>query len=142
MKLTLQRQQFGKKATIGILSVDDQYQCLTLEDVVRDFGTDGSGKVQNATAIPAGTYKVIIDFSQRFQKDMLHVLNVPFFTGIRIHSGNTDVDTDGCILVGQQEVGPDYIHGGSIELPLLQAKIKAAIDGGEEVSIDILPTVV
>jgi len=66
----------------------------TCEDVVRDH------KVPGLTAIPVGTYQIAMTFSQRFQKVMPLLLNVPNFTGIRIHAGNTSSDTDGCILVG------------------------------------------
>ena len=137
MELALHRNSLGPKATLGSLFVDGVWECVTLEDVVRELGEDGSGKVQNATAIPAGRYKVITDMSQRFQKIMIHVLDVPFFSGIRIHSGNTDLDTDGCVTVGQVCDGPDHIHGGSIELPILQDKIQKALDAGDEVWIDI-----
>jgi uncharacterized protein DUF5675 len=73
-------------------------ECFILEDRVRAAGV----KVQNETAIPAGRYRVIVDWSNRFKKYAFHILNVPNFTGIRIHSGNTDKDTDGCLLVGQE----------------------------------------
>ena len=137
MDLALHRTSLGEKATLGHLDVDGVLECVTLEDVVRDLRPDGSGKIFGQTAIPAGRYKVITDFSAKFQKVMLHILDVPFFTGIRIHSGNTDENTEGCVLVGQVADGPDHIHGGSIELPLLQAKIQAALDGGGDVWIEI-----
>ena len=137
MKIELHRLELGPKATIGKLYLDGIFECLTLEDVVRDLKEDGSGKVQNETAIGAGTYKVIIDFSQKFQKEMLHIMDVPFFTGIRIHSGNTDENTEGCVLVGNEKINDDFIHGGSHELPILQGKIQEAIDRGEEVDITI-----
>ena len=135
MEIILQRKPSGFRATIGELTVDGTFECFTLEDVVRELGPDGAGKIQNETAIQAGRYKVIIDFSQRFQKPMLHVLDVPFFTGIRIHSGNTDQNTEGCVLVGSQWVGEDLITGGSHELPNLMARIQQQLDSGHEVWI-------
>lgn len=72
-------------------------ECFVLEDTVRAPGV----KVQNETAISAGRYRVIVDWSNRFKKYAFHILDVPNFTGIRIHSGNTDEDTDGCLLVGR-----------------------------------------
>lgn len=105
MKLTLRRKFFGDKAIIGELFIDDEirHQCYTLEDIERDVKIDG------ATCIPVGKYQVIIDFSQRFGRLMPHVLDVPGFEGIRIHSGNTSDDTEGCILVGRVPVNADFI---------------------------------
>lgn len=137
MRLELQRLEKNEHSTIGKLYVDGVFECVTLEDPIRDFGPDGSGKVYGDTAIPAGTYPVVIDFSPKFKKNMLHILNVPFFTGIRIHSGNTPSDTLGCILVGQERVNENFIRGGSIALPLLIGKIAAALGAGDEVSISI-----
>ena len=138
MELTLHRTFLGNKATEGKLEVDGVYECVTLEDVVRELGEHGEGKVQDNTAIPAGKYKVIINMSPRLGKNMMRLLNVPFFDGILIHSGNTDVDTKGCILVGQTKDNEDHIHGGSVELPILQAKVQTALDNKEEVWITII----
>ena len=78
--------------------------------------------MQDATAIPAGTYKVIIDASTRFKRDMPHILDVPNFTGIRIHSGNTDQDTDGCLLLGTAIENDDFISGSGMRLmPFFQS---------------------
>lgn len=96
MKLTLKRQKSTLKATLGELYIDDVFQCYTLEDVVRKV------KVQDKTAIPFGTYEVIINYSKRFKRMMPLLLNVPNFAGVRIHSGNTAEDTEGCILVGKK----------------------------------------
>ncbi len=88
VKLLVQRKWSVKDATIGELFIDmgngPAFECYTLEDVVRATGQ----KVQDATAIPTGIYRVVLDWSPRFQKNMFHVLDVPGFEGIRIHSGN------------------------------------------------------
>ena len=94
MKLKLIRDTFTDKSTIGKLYIDDVYFCETLEDVVRAI------KIPNETAIYNGIYEVIIDPSDRFKRLMPHILNVPHFTGVRIHWGNTCKDTDGCVLIG------------------------------------------
>ena len=94
MILRLDRVHKLNDCTIGNLFVDNVFECFTLEDRVRKV------KIPDETAIPAGIYKVVIDDSPKYKRQMPHVLDVPGFTGIRIHSGNTDEDTSGCILVG------------------------------------------
>ena len=106
MKLKLIRKHLEDTYTIGDLLVDDVFFSNILEDKVRDFNKDGdlneSGetKVYGETAIPYGTYKVIITFSERFQRELPLLLNVKGFEGIRIHPGNTAIDTHGCLLPG------------------------------------------
>ena len=95
MKLRLERFEYGSTYTIGKFYINGISHCFSLEDVVRK-----GEKVNGQTAIPTGTYPVIIDLSARFGKQLPHVLNVPNFTGIRIHPGNTSKDTEGCILLG------------------------------------------
>ena len=86
------------KLSEGLLFIDGLFFCGTLEDPWRDLSRQQ--KVPGETCIPAGTYRVVIDLSARFNKLMPHVLNVPHFEGIRFHSGNTRRDTEGCILLG------------------------------------------
>ncbi len=94
MKLKLVRFAKYPHGTFGKLYVDQSFQCYTLEDTVRTL------KVQGETAIPCRTYSLVIDQSTRFQRLMPHLLDVPGFEGIRIHAGNTDKNTEGCVLVG------------------------------------------
>jgi hypothetical protein len=99
MEITVLRRWFTPKSTQSILFINGEQECFVLEDVTRP---DGAKKVPGKTAIPAGRYRLIVDWSNRFQKYAFHILDVPNFDGIRIHSGNTDKDTDGCLLVGQE----------------------------------------
>ncbi len=119
MELVLNRQIYSERSTIGELLVNGQWQCWTLEDYFR-IGPKAPG----ATAIPEGRYRVILDFSQRFQRIMPHLLDVPGFTGIRIHPGNTDADTEGCILVGQTR-NKDFIGASQLAFRALFAILSA-----------------
>jgi len=134
MKLRLERFKFGDTYTIGELFVNDRDECFTLEDVVRPLGE----KVQNETAIPAGIYKVVIDFSEHFQKELPHILNVPMFEGVRIHSGNTSRDTEGCLLVGSVWTGKDEVLGSRNAFAHLFPQLKEAFDKKEEILLEIV----
>ena len=121
MLIEVKRFEFKDTHTIGKMYVDGIYECYTLEDVVRN-GT----KVLGKTAIPTGEYKLIIDASVRFKQDMPHILDVPNFTGVRIHSGNTSADTDGCILLGSTWAGKDFIGNSKIAYNKFFEKLKKA----------------
>lgn len=102
MKLTLQRVKLGEDYTIGKLLVDGKFICYTLEDKVREeIGVPvEQWKVAGKTAIPKGTYSVTITMSNRFKIKLPLLDSVPGFSGVRIHTGNSSKDTEGCILVG------------------------------------------
>ena len=119
MLIEVKRFEFKDTHTVGKMYVDGIYECYTLEDAVRN-GTKVIGK----TAIPIGTYKVIIDASTRFKQDMPHILDVPDFTGVRIHAGNTSADTDGCILLGSTWAGKDFIGNSKIAYKKFFDKLK------------------
>jgi hypothetical protein len=121
-EMTLSRRWYSSRSTIGVLRLGE-FSCFSLEDMVRPEGV----KVPGATAIPAGRYRVIVDFSNRFQRRMPLLLEVPMFTGIRIHAGNTDRDTEGCILVGESRA-PDWIGGSRAAFGVLFPLIDAAED--------------
>lgn len=135
MKMELVRLHFTRAATEGVLYVNGQRQCYTLEDVVRPRGV----KVYGKTAIPAGTYRVVVNESQRFHQRMPLLLNVPDFTGVRIHVGNESKDSDGCILVGADPTRPndDWIGRSRIAYTRLLDRIEDAIEKGEEVWLTI-----
>lgn len=108
MKLTLKRIALRPTYTIGKLYIDDVYFCDTLEDTVRDLNKNGKfdngeKKVYAKTAIPYGTYEIKWTYSPRFKKYTPQLMNVPSFEGIRIHSGNTSADTEGCLLLGENK---------------------------------------
>jgi hypothetical protein len=94
MKLHLYRKEFTDQSTIGELWIERSFFCYTLEDAVRDI------KIAGETAIPAGSYQVIMSYSPRFKTVLPLLCGVPDFEGVRIHAGNTAKHTEGCILVG------------------------------------------
>ena len=112
MILDLHRKYRKPGYTIGLLYVNGAYVCNTLEDTDRGLTDKMSSqeiaaiKVKGKTAIPTGRYKILMTYSPRFKKDMPLLCAVKGFEGIRIHSGNTASDTEGCILCGRNtEVG-------------------------------------
>ena len=124
--LTVKRAFFTEESTIGRLYVNEQFHCYTLEDRYRSTGK----KVYGKTAIPEGRYEVIVNLSNRFKKRMPLLLEVPNFKGVRIHKGNTAVDTLGCILVGKNK-GPDRIWDCSGVYNSLLAQLETAHKKGK-----------
>ena len=100
---TLTLTRIAKRAdyTIGRLEDENGVKiCDTLEPTWRNY-KGGELKVPRKSAVPEGTYPVVITKSKKFGKYLPLLIGVPGFEGIRIHSGNTVNDTEGCILVGQ-----------------------------------------
>lgn len=131
MELKLIREDFTSESSIGRLFLNGVFECFTLEDQVRPV------KVKGSTAIPYGHYEVIVSFSQRFQRPMPLLLNVPNFDGIRIHWGNYPRDTDGCILVGTEK-SVDEVSHSKIAFDKLFSKLQAAAET-EKIFIEIVP---
>jgi len=119
MKLLLKRLHRTEHSTIGELHIDGKFECYTLEDKEREV------KIKSETAIPKGEYKVIINQSNRFKKLLPLLLNVPNFEGVRIHSGNSNHDTEGCVLVGTTR-SEDYIGNSRIAFQKLFKKMQSA----------------
>ena len=145
MKLDVVRTQFGEDATNGMLFINGVFECFTLEDEVRNV------KVHSETAIPLGEYEIKLrteggfhtKYTSRYgsmHKGMLWLQDVPGFTWILIHTGNTDQQTAGCLLLGetQQDLdkGKDGFVGGSGDAyKKAYPKIAKAILNGEKVTI-------
>ena len=89
--------------TMGELLVEGEHLCFTLEDPWLDNEPFKS-------CIPTGTYGVVLTLSTRFGREMPRLLGVPGRLGILVHSGNTDADTEGCILVGDRRLGQDLLN--------------------------------
>lgn len=139
MKMVLQRAAVGKTCTIGFL-VADGFRCYTLEDVVREKpGVDVSvWKIPGETAIPRGSYQVIINMSNRFKKELPLLIGVPGFSGVRIHAGNRSKDTEGCILLGTK-MGADHesIEQSQIAMSQFMQVIGPVFARGEDIWLEV-----
>lgn len=107
MKLELVRIANRPTYCIGKLYIDGVWFCDTIEDT--DRGLDDSmsvdeilkKKIKGETAIPTGIYKIEITYSPKYKRMMPLLIGVKGYSGVRIHSGNTSKDTEGCLLVGR-----------------------------------------
>ena len=131
LELRLQRRFLGKDYTIGSLYIDDEYFCDTLEDVDRGL-TQSTHldeirkiKITHETAIPTGVYRVIVNLSPAKKRMLPRLLDVPGFSGILIHRGNTKHDSSGCILVGENKVKGKVINSTQYEKRLVEILSKA-----------------
>ena len=134
MKIEVNRIFKASNYTIGELSVNNNYICDTLEDKVR---VDGE-KVYAETAIPTGTYTLVLSYSNRFKKVMPEILNVPNFSGIRIHCGNSSKDTEGCLLVGKWDGKTEnWISDSKNSYNKLYPLLEEAFNNKENITITI-----
>lgn len=132
--LLLVRIWYTNESTIGMLILNNKFECYTLEDQVR-LGE----KVYGRTAIPSGTYMVIINESPKLKKLTPRLLAVPNFEGVLIHTLNTADETEGCIGVGCDKY-VNKIGRSKIAFDRLMSKLKiddkikiTIIDNEEEI---------
>lgn len=142
MELLLERKYCKKEYTIGNLYINGVFYCNILEDTVRDFNKNGifdcgEIKIKGSTAIPYGEYDIIVTYSPKFKRELPILLNVPAFDGIRIHRGNTNKDTKGCLLPGENKERGKVINSTKYELDLTN-KIKTELSKGKKVKIKIV----
>jgi len=143
MTIKIIRKVYTDKSTISEVFIDDKFICYTLEDKDRGLLQQMSieeikKKKQYAiTAIPLGKYEVVVTYSNRFKKDLPLLLNVPGYEGVRIHPGNTDANTEGCILPGSSK-STDFVGESKKAFEVLFNHIKQAIAKKEKVYVEIL----
>lgn len=141
MKLELKRIALKPNYTIGKLFINGTYYCDTIEDKVIDLNKngkfdDGLSKVMHQTAIPYGTFKVVVNYSPHFKRELPRLLDVPYFEGILIHNGNDQNSSSGCIIVGENKtVGK--VTNSTFYMNNLTARIKDAQNKGETITITI-----
>jgi len=145
IELVLQRRATVKATTLGRLSLDGVHQCDILEDAIRETVPGGvpvsEWKIKGRTAIPAGRYRLELVNSPAFGPDTLSLVAVPGFSLIRIHSGNDDEHTDGCLITGTAVADPNGDGGdvanSRVALAALKAKIVPRLKTGEEGWIEV-----
>lgn len=132
MNITIYRNYRTDKSTISDLYVDGNFQCYILEDKDRGLTNEMTEeeikeiKIHGKTAIPTGTYEIIITLSNRFKRRLPLLLNVKGFAGIRIHSGNTSENTEGCLLTGETRA-IDFVGNSRAAFQKLYDKISETI---------------
>lgn len=143
MKLTVLRFYDNGRATSGLLFIDGKFECYTLEDEKREV------KLKGETRIPSRQYDLGLrtegthhtSYAKKFPKDhvgMLHVLDVPNFQYILIHIGNTEGDTDGCLLVGNQITKEGTLVDSTGAYLSMYKKVAPRLKKGEKVTINYL----
>lgn len=142
MELLLERKYLKSNYTIGKLSINGKFFCNTLEDCVRDINKNGTFdcgefKISGHTAIPYGEYEVKVTYSPKFKRELPLLLNVKHFEGIRIHRGNTEKDSSGCILPGENKQKGKVFNSTKYELELTRL-IKDCNSKNEKVIIKII----
>ena len=142
MEILLKREYKKKDYTIGKMYINGEYFCDTLEDTDRCLTMTMSlaeikeVKEYGRTAIPTGRYQVAYTYSPRFKKNLPLLLNVPAFDGVRIHSGNTHKDTEGCILLGENKAVGKVLNSRKTMDEFLRI-LKPAIEACEDIWITI-----
>lgn len=143
MELQLKREIFTDESTIGTLTIDGKFECFILED--RDRGLNDTltleqilrVKVYGKTCIPYGRYEVDWTMSARFKVMMPILLKVKGFDGIRIHKGNTEIHSLGCLLCGTRKKN-NMVTESTLATKNLYAKIESAKKQGQRIFITIV----
>lgn len=149
MEIRVRRIAFKNTYTIGKMYIDGEYFCDVLEDRVRDL--ENQVKVPNKTAIPYGTYEITLDvkstkysdfnkypWAKEYNGYLPRLTNVPLFLGILIHPGNTEHDSSGCLLVGENKVVGKVINSKATFEKLMKEYLLPANKRGEKINITIV----
>ena len=156
MELTLKRIALRSEYTIGKLYVDGEYVCDTIEDTVRDLDKDGKFangevKIPGKTAIPYGRYEVTMkvkspkysnfskySWAKKYDGYLPRLLNVPHFDGVLIHVGNSALDSEACVLVGENKVVGKVINSVNTFRRLMDDYLVPAKKRNEKIVITII----
>ena len=137
LELKLSRRYLGKSYTIGVFFIDGLYVCEIIEDVVRDLNKDGDllddgeTKIPKETAIPYGRYRVYLSMSPKFKRVLPILEGVKHFTGIRIHKGEDEKSTWGCLIPGLNKIRGKVIDSEKYEMLIIERILKAEQQGKE-----------
>ena len=135
MHIHAHRNVFTDESTISTVTVNDDFVCYFLEDKDRRL-EDGGEKFYGRTAIPRGFYEIKMTPSKKYKRNMPHVLDVPGFDGIRIHSGNKADDTEGCLIPGMS-YRENWVSESKVAYEKLLSMMLNAWTAGEKVTIEI-----
>lgn len=143
LHFTILRKYRKETYTIGQLYVNGEFLCNTVEDRDRGLNNNMSAsailkiKVANETAIPTGTYVLVVSESPKFGRDLIEVRGVPGFTGIRIHKGSNANHSSGCIIPGINSIKGGVTDSQKYEEKLTKM-VKAAMAKNEECYLTII----
>ena len=156
MELILKRIALRSEYTIGKLYVDGKYVCDTIEDTVRDLDKDGKFangevKIPGKTAIPYGRYEITMkvkspkysnfskySWAKKYDGYLPRLLNVPHFDGVLIHVGNSALDSEACVLVGENKVVGKVINSVNTFRRLMDDYLVPAKKRNEKIVITII----
>lgn len=136
IKFLLQRDVMAPGFTLGRLFLEGNRFGYTAEDQDRKLEEEPGAKIPKRTAIPRGLYRLTLSFSNRFQKVMPLIKDVPGFDGVRIHGGNDQYDTEGCPLLGMIRTAVGVMHCAEVNAALIEF-IRQAEDQGDAVWIEV-----
>jgi hypothetical protein len=125
IQIVIKRTYYTPQATMGEMFINGEFKFFTLEDTARPYGI----KVSGDTCIPEGEYNVKLGMSSRFKRDLPMIYTEPNgyeiikegigFKGVRVHRGNTHINTHGCVLVGNLQQGNKVLNSTGAEKELV-----------------------
>lgn len=156
MELILKRIALRSEYTIGKLYVDGEYVADTIEDTVRDLDkngkfANGEVKIPGKTAIPYGRYEITMkvkspkysnfskySWAKKYDGYLPRLLNVPHFDGVLIHVGNSELDSEACVLVGENKVVGKVINSVNTFRKLMDEYLVPAKKRNEKIFIEVV----
>lgn len=138
MILRVVREPSVDGSTLSVWFTDGHFECFGLEDQIRERAGQpvATWKVNGETAIPSGRYRVIVTESVRFRRRLPLLVDVPGFTGVRIHPGNSAGDSSGCLLPGYDKFETS-VGRSRLAFEQLFDAMNRAIARGETITIQI-----